>query len=434
MLRFASLALLVLIVLAPSAVNAQLVVDCSGSNPAVYPTINAALAAISGPGATVLVSGVCVEDVGLVNQTNLRLGAWWGTTATLHGHLSVDNSESVYLYGLNVTNLSGNGIDISSSHGVTLDTVTSSANSAEGLALGQASEASVIGPSAFDNNESYGIDLFTNSMLTFGTWNGFPVEVNNNKNAGIWVSQASFTTFGSTNIIGNSSPVAGTLVFGVMQFGGSRVQIGTCTGPNLIEQNQSGGISTQENSEVTLWSCNAGFRSTVQNNGPVGISTGLGSQVTIADDVDITGHAGPGLDIYSNSQLHFFGKNLVSQNGVTADPRSAGIRLDGNSQALMRGGLISSNLGVGILALVNSSVDFSGVTITGNSGGVISCDSSAYMVSDIRSNGLAPGVVCRTPHNFGPRHFVPWKSGAPDFTPLKKQQALYKSVATPKTH
>src|SRR5262249_24617967 len=160
---------------------------------------------------------------------------------------------------------------------------------------------------------------------------------------GMFISQASFLTFGNTAIVGNASSAAGTQAWGITEFGAGRIQIGTCTGPNTFEQNQGGGISSQENSEVTLWTCSAGYRTRVDNNGPVGISVGYGSQLTLYDDVDVTGHAGPGIDIFSNGQLHWFGSNVAAQNGIAGDPRSAGIRLDGNSQALIRGGQISSN-------------------------------------------------------------------------------------------
>lgn len=228
---------------------------------------------------------MCTEDVNLSNLSNLNFGAWWGTTATLHGHLAVNNSQGVYLYGLNVTNPNADGIDISSSRSINLDTITSNGSAGIGLSMAQTSDVNVTGPSAFDRNGNYRIQVSGNSMLTFGTWNGLPIEINNNKNVGLWVGQASFATYGSTTVVGNASPFAGTFAFGVMQFGGSRVQMGTCTGPIMITQNQSGGISVEEDSEISLWNCDAGFRSEVQNNGPVAISVGLGSQITIYDDV-----------------------------------------------------------------------------------------------------------------------------------------------------
>ena len=430
------LTLSLLIMLTGQTVKAQMVVDCSGSDPTAYPTINAALANVPGPGTTILVSGTCTEDVAINGQLNLNLGAWWGSSATLRGHLTVNNSESIYLYGLNVSNAAGDGVTVYASRAVTFDTCTSDGNAGQGLNVSQNSDVNVVGPAAFDNNGSYGINIGGNSLVTFGTWNDQIIEVNNNKNTGIWMSQANFWTVGNTNIIGNASAVSGTQAVGIMEFGAARVQIGTCTGPNAIEQNQGGGINAQEASEVTLWTCYAGFRTAVANNGPVGISVGLGSQLTLADDVDITGHAGPGVDVYSNSELHFFGTNVVSHNGVVGDPRSAAIRLDGNSQALMRGGQILSNIGVGILALLNSSADFSGVTFAANTGGTINCDTSAYMVSDLPLHGgiFGPGVACRTPHNLGPRSFGSMSTPkAPDFTIQKKRQAQYKVFATPKS-
>jgi len=58
----AFITLLAFLRLCPSTVHAQLIVDCSGSNPSAYPTINAALSEITGPGATVLISGVCTAQ------------------------------------------------------------------------------------------------------------------------------------------------------------------------------------------------------------------------------------------------------------------------------------------------------------------------------------------------------------------------------------
>jgi hypothetical protein len=288
------LTLSLLIMLTGQTVKAQMVVDCSGSDPTAYPTINAALANVPGPGTTISVSGTCTEDVAINGQLNLNLGAWWGSSATLRGHLTVNNSESIYLYGLNVSNAAGDGVTVYASRAVTFDTCTSDGNAGQGLNVSQNSDVNVVGPAAFDNNGSYGINIGGNSLVTFGTWNDQIIEVNNNKNTGIWMSQANFWTVGNTNIIGNASAVSGTQAVGIMEFGAARVQIGTCTGPNAIEQNQGGGINAQEASEVTLWTCYAGFRTAVANNGPVGISVGLGSQLTLADDVDITGHAGPG--------------------------------------------------------------------------------------------------------------------------------------------
>jgi hypothetical protein len=112
----------------PMAARAQfLFVDCSGTNPLAYPTINSALPN-AGPGAFIAVTGTCNESVFLYGSNNLMLGAFFGQTATLNGNLSINNSQLVYVYGLNITNAFGDGIDVNSSRSVVLDTCTSNGN------------------------------------------------------------------------------------------------------------------------------------------------------------------------------------------------------------------------------------------------------------------------------------------------------------------
>ncbi len=129
-----------------------------------------------------------------------------------------------------------------------------------------------------------------------------------------------------------------------------------------------------------------------------------------------------------------YGPNVINNNGNAADPRSAGIALDGNSEAYLRGGSISANKGPGILALVNSSIDSAGATISGNSAGVASCDTSAWMVSDLlpASGNPGPGISCRAPHRLGNGSHVASPPVAPSISAQKNQAALYKKFASRK--
>ena len=77
---------------------------------------------------------------------------------------------------------------------------------------------------------------------------------------------------------------------------------------------------------------------------------------------------GAGVDLYGNSQAWLFGANQIHNNGSTTDPTSAAIRVDGNSELFLRSGTIAHNIGPALLALVNSSVDFNGVTFARNTG------------------------------------------------------------------
>jgi hypothetical protein len=146
----------------------------------------------------------------------------------------------------------------------------------------------------------------------------------------------------------------------------------------------------------------------------------------------ISGHSESGVELYAAGELYMYGPNAISNNGNPDDPRSAGVVVDGNSEAYLRGGTLSANTGPGILALVNSSVDSVGATFLGNSGGMVTCDSSAYMVSDLipdTGHSLA-GIACRTPHHLGNRHDLGSPPVAPDFTQQNNRAAKYKAFAT----
>jgi hypothetical protein len=413
-----------------------LYVDCSGANPSDYPTITSALQ-FAGPGSIILVTGTCTENVSIDSASNLNIGAWYGQTANIVGNVSVFGSNSIYLYGLNVTNAGGDGFDITSSHAVILDSCTANGNLAFGLSATNASDVTIEGPSSFDSNGSEGMNLSLNAILEIDSWGG-PTDISKNQGPGIFLTGgAVFETLGSTTIENNVNPAgatSSTIPFGIAMYGGSRAQLGTCFGPNLILGNQAGGISSQENSEISLWNCGQPYQSEVLSNGPVGISAGLGSQVTLYNNVQISGHTGSGVEVWGNSQLNVIEQNLITKNGTAGTPRSAGIVVDGNSEAYLRGGQITMNQGPGMLVLVNSSVDFTGATINGNSEGVVTCDSSGYMVSDLPPMANpAMGINCNTPHKLGNRlGYSGNLPSLPNFTAQNNKHAWYKSMATPK--
>jgi hypothetical protein len=419
------------------ALHAQVLVDCSGTNPSAYPSITAALAGGTYPGESILVTGTCHEFVTVNDAHYLNLGAYYGQTATLIGGLRIYGSEGVYVYGMNVSNPNGIGLYIDTSRFVTFDSCTSNANSGTGLYATDQSDINVIGPASFDNNGGGGIQLYAHSAVHLADYAG-PTDISNNQSSGIWLTtgslvtgEGSLTLENNLNIPSASSASAFTPGYGISLFGGSIAQFGTCYGPNIIQGNQAGGASVQENSEFSLWSCGPTYQTFIQNNGPVGIIESFGGQVTLEDSAKITGHSGSGVDLYGKSQLNIIGSNLISKNGKEGNPRSAGIVVDGNSEAFLRGGQITSNHGPGILALVNSSVDVTGATFSDNSRGVIQCDSSAWMASDLAGAGGEQGSNCRIPQNFGYRESVASTHAAPDYTRIKAIQAHYRTIATP---
>jgi Right handed beta helix region len=433
---FLSIPVFAMFLLCPTGVRAQyLIVDCTGANTSAFPSINAALPNAT-PGSFILVTGPCAENVTLSGLNALNLGAYYGQTATLNGSISISNSENVMLYGLNVTNTAGNGISVSNSRGISLNVCNSSGNAGMGLSVNGMSDVTVGASGAFDHNGNGGINVNGNSLVAIVAWAG-PVDISNNSGPGVWESGGSvFTTLGPTTITNNVSGVGTNPGYGLELLGGARAQIGSLFGPNTIAGNQAGGAFLQENSEISFFSL--GQPNVIQGNGPVGVSVGLGSQVTFFDisgavNAQITGHTSAGVDIYSNSQAYFNGANQILQNGTFSDPRSAGIRVDGNSQVLLRGGQVAQNNGPGILALVNSSADFTGVTFAGNAQGeIISCDSSSWMVSDLtRSSSAlaAAGVACRIPHALGNRDGFKSLPTTPDWSAHKARFDKYAKLA-----
>jgi hypothetical protein len=409
-----------------------LIVDCTGVNLSAFPSINAALPNAT-PGTFILVTGPCTENVSLNSQSGINLGAFFGQTAILNGSITINNSQNVFLYGLNVTNPAGDGISVSNSRGISLNVCSSNGNAGVGLRVGGMSDVTVGASGAFDHNAFGGININSNSLVALVAWAG-PVDISNNTGPGVWESGSSvFTTLGPTNITNNVSGPGTNPGFGLELLGGARAQVGGLFGPNTVAGNQAGGAFLQENSEISFFSL--GQPNLIQGNGPVGVAVGLGSQVTFAQitgtvNAQITDHTSAGVDLYGNSQAYFLGANQVLRNGTVTDPRSAGIRLDGNSEAFLRGGQVAQNNGPGILALVNSSVDFTGVNFSGNAEGeIIDCDSSSWMVSDIarpKSALSRAGVVCRTPHALGNRDVLKALPPTPDWSAHK---ALYDKYA-----
>jgi hypothetical protein len=415
-------------------------VDCSGTNPSDYPTITSALANVAGPGAYILVTGTCTENVVVNNAFNISIGAFYGSTANIVGSVTVNESDGVFLYGLIVTGSTTNGFTFNSSRAVELVGCSAISNQLAGLNAGSLSDVTVVGPATFDNNGTGGVYLGGNTIFQVNDWQG-TTDISDNQGPGVWLSTgALFFSLGTTTISNNVSlPVGGVPqpTFGIVSLGATKVQLGNCYGSNTIQGNSGGGFSIEENSELSLFTCGTSGATYVLDNGPVGISAGFGSQVTLDDSVQVSGHTGSGVELYGHSQLNVNGSNnTISNNGTTGNLRSAGIVVDGNSEAYLRGGQISSNHGPGILALVNSSADFTGATFAENSGGIITCDSSSYVVRDLSTEmGNSSRVIhCTTPHNLGNRHGSSYRPSIPDSTALKMRVAQYRKIANGKQH
>lgn len=420
----------------PDHASAQYFVDCSGNTPGAPTTINSVLPLI-GNGAMIQVVGTCNENVTLNGLSDIWMGAPWGQTMNLTGSLMITQSENVFLYGMNVSGASGDGITVEYSQGVELDACTSTNNSnGRGLYVDDGSSVSVQNTGNFSNNGNSGIYVAGNSFVAVSGYGG-TITVNNNLSSGVYAERS---VFNPTNIsITNNQAIAGSTAvsgFGVDFRGGAQSVFVSLSGQqNVIQGNQNGGISMMENAEISLCCGDTlipgSLPTLIVGNGPVGISVGFGSQLTVWDGTQITNHADTGIEVFAHSQAYLYGANVITNNGTGASyPARAGMRVDGNSEAYLRGGQISQNGGPGILALVNSSLDFTGVTFSSNTKGPVECDSSSYMVSDLPSVGILPGLLlpCMTPNNFGNRSHAAPVFHIPDVSQYKAKEAKYQQL------
>lgn len=414
----------VAMLLAPARAFGQLIVDCSGNTPGAYTSIHSVLPYLT-DWSNVQVSGTCQESVWIGGVNNVTIGAAPGQTANLQGTLGINASHNITIRNLNVSNANpgATGIAIMSGSSVKLDNCTSSNNGGSGLSVND-SIVTVPNGGAFDNNGNGGIQVNGASDLSLSSWFGpGAITVSNNVGDGIYLEDGLLFADGGVTISNNHpgsrynaihSDGAG---YGINVWGHGRGFMLASWSSDTISGNQAGGVAVHEGSEFVLGSTPSNpsvpTNVIVDGNGPVGVSVGLGSQVSLWSGVQITNHTDAGVDVYANSQVIIDSAELpggtfqIANNGsgtASNNLTRAGVRVDGNSEAYVRGGQISQNSGPGILVLANSSVDLAGTALSSNAGGPIVCDSSAWLVTDPATMPSGPDQAhrCRIPNDFGP--------------------------------
>ena len=424
--------------LAIPAASAQLYVDCSGNTPGAFTTINSALPMLQN-GGSLIVTGNCSENVTLANLNNIYFGADWSLKAGLAGTLTIADSQQIFVYGLTVASPTGNGIAVANSREVNINVCALNGNAGNGLNVDLGSVVSIGESGSFDDNGAPGISVGGNSYLSLVPWGG-SIDISNNVDAGIYATRGEVDGLGNITISNNkltpnSLAVSG---FGVDMRGAAKGFLLGIFGPTTITQNQSGGISMQEGSELSLAGgalFTNGYPTMIDGNGPIGVSVGFGSQVTFYYGVQVSDHTSVGVDVYANSQAYINGDNQITHNGTGNDPARAGLRLDGNSEAFVRGGTITQNGGPGMLALMNSSFDFSGVAFSGNGGGAMVCDTSSWISTDLPGLATArmSGGACRMPHTLGIRRHLYTSIRPPDVSRLRALADRWRKL-TSQTH
>jgi len=422
---------------------AQTIVDCSNQTPwANFTSISSALAN-TGDGANIIVMpGGCSEDININGLSNVSIGALYGNRVALNGSFTINGSRNILLYGFDVSSPNNggahpNGIQVSNSQNVMMDACTSKYNQGQGLHV-ENSSAHVQAWGVFDNNGGIGVNVSGHSYLSFLGWAG-NIDVSSNQNAGVYVERSQVDILGPVFIMDNRSTagVGFPSGFGIDMRGAATATVFGIFGQNMIFNNRGGGISLQENSEISVggnvsW---AAYSDIIQANGPVGISAGFGAQLTLFGGVQVLGHTTAGIDVFGNSQAAIYlGSNVISQNGFGTDPARAGIRVDGNSEAYLRNAVISQNGGPGVLALINSSVDSFGSTFSSNAGGSFACDTSATVTGDMTASSLGSANLCKAPGNSGSQHRFPGMTKAPDWHSQKAIADRFKALCATIRH
>jgi len=454
---FRSGAVVVAMVLFALGVHAQdLVVDCSGQNQNAYPSINAALPNMPFvPYQVVMqVTGTCHESVYLGHIHNLMITAPFGQRASIQGDgvsyatINVDSSTGIYLYGLILTGGGPEGLAANSGSEVRIDACSFNDNPGDGIGVSDNSSITIYSATLTGNNR--GISISSNAIVDHASWAGGSVMVTANGNAGLWMSGGRYSTGGNTILKNNGFAATGGYDgYGAEVHGAGQVQFGNYAGPNLITGNRRGGVYFDENGEISFW----GGPNTVTNNGPVGIQGRYGSQLTLFGNVEISGHTSVGLDVASRSQAYLdstFGSNLIHNNGTGTTPVRAGIRVDSNSQLTLVGpNQIMQNGGPGVLGDINSSMDISGATISGNQGeavrllhesvldlgagtvisgnggGSVTCDNTSLLVTAVHlQTNCASGQASER----DPSDVMQSVPVVPDFTGKKEEYKRFRSL------
>lgn len=386
---------------ASSAAAADLTVICPGGGPGAYPSITAALNAITnnaGPN-SISVSGTCTENIVIFNQNNLNIHNAPGSTAVITNAaspaqitLQLFGSRLVTFNGLSIQggnpglfvnhsdlemnnsvieNNVGTGVIVLGKSDLSLFSCTIRNNGSDGLLVGDSSFVVVVTPVQILNNNGNGAVAFSAGYIKFQGTGGHIID--GNAGAGVKAD-----TDGHVFLQSDLGP--GDL------------------GPPTVIRNNGSGLVFERGSTGRIEGTN-----TIQNNGAVGVSV-ESSTVTFLNYFSgastITGHSSAGVRVSRGGELTLDGPHRITGNGNPAD--GAGIRVERSALSLQDGVTVSNNVGPGIFGDAHSGIVLgptasvtnnsspgirlrhqslvgltAPVTIQGNGGANIACDSTS---------------------------------------------------------
>jgi hypothetical protein len=155
-------------------------------------------------------------------------------------------------------------------------------------------------------------------------------------------------------------------------------------GTNLIQGNTNG-VNLVNGASAEFDAPNL-----IQNNQSIGMSVGDGSSARLFGDLDANGNPIPnvisgnpwiGLNTFGG-QVLLSGATQITNNGFGGQPFHAGVRVDDNTDFVSAGSgdiEISNNTGPGIAATAGGNIDMSGTVVKNNSGDGINLAGNAQV-------------------------------------------------------
>jgi hypothetical protein len=413
---------LAVIIALPGAARADdLAVDCVGhSTP--YGSIQAAVdalsaAAPSGPsGNSIHLLSDCTENVNISGQHRLWLGGRnMGNgdppvkiTALNAGAavLSISGSQDVTIQNLILTGGS-TGLSVGGGSSVTGYIIKAEGNSGNGISVGGSSSLDISDGDAVKNG-SRGIMLGDNSVLNLNgnvSWlpDHQPFLISGNGGSGALLG--GIYTDGALSI-GGGVTIEHNIGVGIFATGGGKLLLWPWHDENVIQHNTIG-LVCYESAQCIM----AGGQNTIKNN-DIGVQITFQAVGVFLGSTTIEGNSTAGVQVISHSHARFDEQSKVRNNGSTTEPLRAGIWVDGTSQVDMQGDSeVTGNIGPGIVADINSSLDVTDATISGNteegirlrhmsiaeiqgatatagnSGGPLTCDATSLVISRVIGRG-----------------------------------------------
>lgn len=400
----------------------DLAVDCSSSTPGAFTSIQAAVNALTVPPPgqwnSISLLSNCTENVGISGQQRLRLqgsycSIWCGdppviiTAADANGNvLTVSGSQDVQIDNLVFTGGS-NGLFVGGGSSAGGNVLKAQGNSSTGFFVNNGSFLAVYDGSAM-NNGNYGAYVAQyGSLLLLGNtpWvpNPQPFLVSGNGNGadvtygGIYSN--GYVTLAGGVVIENNAP-DGIFASGPASIG----LVPWSNGENVIQNNSVGWRCWEAAQCVTM------LTNSVRNNAIAGVEVNYGGIGVFTSQTTIEGNGVAGVQVLNHSHARFNHQSKIRNNGSATEPLRAGIYVDRTSQVLVDGASeVTGNIGPGIIADINSSVDIYDATISGNTeeavrlshmsvaeilgttstagngGGPVACDSSSLVISTLLS-------------------------------------------------